>query len=200
MVVILRLSKFLKNNENARKIFGKKELDIILKQIHGIYLTQSERNRLSRDIRPKLKFIKEINKYEDEFNLKKDSNSIKIINKAVKLILKDSMKDNVVAVILFGSHYRGVVTWRSDIDICVVFDKITPDDSMNFRLRILRDLPDKVDIQVFNILPQKIKRDIVRNYKILYKKQDFDNLLFSIRYLKDDDYFIRMKKIMGESA
>ena len=58
MVIILRLKNYLKINENARKIFGKKELEIIIKQLEGIHLTQSERNRISRDIKPKLEFIK----------------------------------------------------------------------------------------------------------------------------------------------
>jgi hypothetical protein len=38
--------QFLKSNENTRKIFGKRELKIIEKQLNGINLTQSERNRL----------------------------------------------------------------------------------------------------------------------------------------------------------
>ena len=46
MVVILELKEFLINNKNARKIFGKTEIEIILKQLDGITLTQSEKNRL----------------------------------------------------------------------------------------------------------------------------------------------------------
>ncbi len=45
--------QFLKKNENTRKIFGVRELKIIEKQLLGINLTQSEKNRLSRDIRKK---------------------------------------------------------------------------------------------------------------------------------------------------
>jgi hypothetical protein len=54
------LLELLKKSENARKIFGKRELKIIEKQMLGVNLTQSEKNRLSRDIRKKLEFIKEI--------------------------------------------------------------------------------------------------------------------------------------------
>ena len=54
-----QLLNFLKSNENARKIFGERELKIIEKQLLGVNLTQSEKNRLSRDIRLKFNFIKE---------------------------------------------------------------------------------------------------------------------------------------------
>lgn len=201
MVVILGLKEFLKNNKNARKIFGKKEIDIILKQLDGITLKQSEKNRLSRDIRPKLEFIKEINRFKDEFKLKKNQNTKKIIDRAVGLILKDILADDIKAVLLFGSHAEGIVTKRSDIDICVVFKKdLSLKEATRFRIRVLGELPDKVDVQVFNILPQKIKRDIARNHKVLYKDKEYDNIDFSIKYLKDQDYFIRMNKIFGVEA
>ena len=196
----MSLKELLKNNRNARKIFGKKEIDIILKQLDGITLTQSEKNRLSRDIRPKLKFVKEISKFEDEFELKKDANNLKVIDKAVQLILQDELKDNIKAILLFGSHAKGIVNKRSDIDICVIFTQISKEEADKFRIRILGHFSLKMDIQVFNILPQKIKRAVARNHKILYKNREFNNTSFTIRYLKDEDYFIRKKHIIGEIA
>lgn len=200
MVVILKLKEFLKANRNSRKVFGKKELEIIAKQLDGITLTQSEKNRLSRDIKPKFEFIKEASKFNDEFELKKDADSLRLIDKAVQLILNDELKGKVKAVLLFGSHVRGIVTKRSDIDICVVFDDIEREEADRFRIRILGNFSIKMDIQVFNILPQKIKRSIARSHKVLYKKRDFDNTSFSIRHLKDEDFFIRAKQIFGEAA
>ncbi|MBI2651907.1 nucleotidyltransferase domain-containing protein [Candidatus Woesearchaeota archaeon] len=192
--------EFLKTNKNARKIFGKKELEIISKQIDGLTLKQSERNRLSRDIKPKLAFIREISKFEDEFGLKKDQDARKIIYKAVNVILQDKLKDKIEAILLFGSRVTGIVTPRSDIDVCVVFDNIEKEDADRFRIRILGNFSTKVDVQVFNVLPQKIKRSIASSHKILYKKEDFDNNLFSIKYLKDEDFFIRTRKILGEAT
>src|SRR3989338_58085 len=200
MVVILKLKEFLINNKNARKIFGKKEIEIILKQLDGISLTQSEKNRLSRDIKPKFEFIKEASKFGDEFELKKDADSLRLVDKAVQLILDDELKDRIMAILLFGSHAGGVVTKRSDIDICVIFTDISLREATKFRIRIMGRLPEKVDVQVFNILPQKIKREIARNHKVLYKKDDYNNINFSIKYLKDEDYFIRMNKIFGVEA
>ena len=199
-MVIILLSEFLRNNKNARRIFGKKELEIIYKQLDGLLLTQSEKNRLSRDIKPKLQFIKEIAKFEEEFELKKDANNLIIIGKAVKLILQDELKDRIKAILLFGSHVKGVVTKRSDIDICMVFNDISLEEATKFRIRISGEFSEKVDIQVFNILPQKIKRSIARNHKILYKSKDFDNLSFTTRYLKDEDFFLRLNRIVGATT
>ena len=200
MVVNLNLKNFLNGNKNARKIFGKKEIEIILKQLDGISLTQSEKNRLSRDIRPKLNFVKEISDFKDEFELKKDQYAKNIIDKAVNLILQDKLKDRIEAILLFGSRVRGIVTLRSDIDLCVVFDNIGREEADRFRIRVLGNFSARIDIQVFNILPQKIKRSIARSHKILYKQEDFDNTSFSIRHLKDEDFFIRTNKIFGVEA
>ena len=196
----MALSEFLKNNKNARKIFGRKELEIIFKQLDGAALTQSERNRLSRDIKPKFEFIKESNNFKDEFDLKQNQNNKKIINEAVKIILEDELKDDISSILLFGSFADKSFIKRSDIDICVVFKEITLKEATNFRVRISEKVPEKVDVQAFNVLPPKIKREISKNHKILYKTNEFDNINFSIKYLKDEDFFIRMKKIFGVKA
>ena len=193
----MNLLEFLKDNENARKIFGKKELEIIFKQLEGMHLTQSERNRLSRDIKPKFEFIREANNYKEGFDLKQNQNNKKIINEAVKIILEDELKDNINSILLFGSFVDKSFTKKSDIDICVVFKEITLKEATNFRIRVSGQLPKKVDVQVFNVLPIKIKREISKNHRVLYKTGNFDNINFSIRYLKDEDFFIRMKKIFG---
>ena len=200
MVVILGLKGFLKGNMDARKIFGKKEIEIILKQLDGITLTQSEKNRLSRDIKPKFEFIKEASKFGDEFELKKDADSLRLIDKAVQLILHDELKDRIKAILLFGSHAGGIVTKRSDIDICAIFTDISLREATKFRIRIMGELPEKVDVQVFNILPQKIKKSIAINHKILYKSSNFDNMSFTIRHIKDEDYFFRLNKIMSATT
>ena len=199
-MVIILLSEFLKHNKNARRVFGKKELEIIFKQLDGLLLTQSEKNRLSRDIKPKLEFIKEIFKFENEFRLKKDQDAKRLIDKAVNVIMQDKLQEKIQAVLLFGSRVNGFVTPRSDIDICVVFDDIEKIDADMFRIRILGYFSEKVDIQVFNVLPQKVKREIAKFHKVLYKKENFENSVFSIRYMKDDDFFIRTRRILGESA
>ena len=198
MVIILILTELLKTNNNARKIFGRKELEIILKQLDGLSLKQSEKNRLSRDIKPKLEFIKEISDFKDEFELEKNQNNKRLIEKAIKIILEDKLKNNITAILLFGSFADNSFTPSSDIDISVVFkNKISLKETTEFRIRVSGNLSEKIDVQVFNILPQKIKREIARNHKVLYKNDLYDNTNFTIKYLKDDDYFVRMNSIFG---
>ena len=54
------------------KIFGKKEIEINRKQLNGERLTQSEKNRLSRDIRQKLNFIEKL-ELREKFDIPRDA-------------------------------------------------------------------------------------------------------------------------------
>ena len=164
------LINFLKKNQDSRKIFGKAELKIIEKQLNGINLTQSEKNRLSRDIRKKFGFIKEASKYSDEFNLKKGYENRKIIEEAKEIILKDELCKRVKRIILFGSIAENKATFKSDIDIAVDFDDIDNKEAARFRLRVTAELPERTDIQVFNLLPDKIKKEINEKGKVFYEK------------------------------
>jgi len=170
----MSLLNFIQKHPFSRKIFGKKELEIIQKQLLGISLTQSEKNRLSRDIRPKFKFIKEAIPFQDEFELKKDMIAIRIAEEAKEAILKHPLHDKVQAVLLFGSHVKNEVSPDSDIDICVIFSEISAEEAFHFRAEVGGELPDNADIQVFNVLPEKIKKDIALHHRILHKKTHFD--------------------------
>jgi predicted nucleotidyltransferase len=163
------LIQFLKTNENSRRIFGERELKIIEKQSDGINLTQSEKNRLSRDIRKKLQFIKEISKFEDEFDLKKAQSIKSIIQEARETILKHFLKNKIRKILLFGSFIENKLTIKSDIDIAVEFSDTTKKQAFDFRREVSGQLPDKVDIQVFNFLPEKVKQNILKNNRILFK-------------------------------
>ncbi|MDD5023381.1 MAG: nucleotidyltransferase domain-containing protein [Candidatus ainarchaeum sp.] len=166
----MKLITFLKENENTRKIFGQRELKIIEKQVNGINLTQSEKNRLSRDIRKKFRFIREIAKFENEFNLKKSEDIKKIIQETKEIILEDNLKDKIVKIFLFGSVIDNKLTFNSDIDLAVMFDEIEIKDAGKFRIRILGRVNKKADVQVYNILPKKIKNEIGKKGRIIYEK------------------------------
>lgn len=167
-MVKMSLLKFLKENKDARKIFGKRELKIIEKQLLGVNLTQSEKNRLSRDIRKKLEFIKKIARFEDEFKLKKGAEIKKIIEDAKNVILSDILARKIKKIILFGSAAEGKLALTSDIDIAVEFDKINLREATLFRKRICGKVSDNIDIQVLNILPKKIRKKVEKG-KILYE-------------------------------
>lgn len=165
------LVQFLKTNENARKIFGERELKIIEKQLNGISLTQSEKNRLSRDIRRKFQFIKDTSRFSDEFDLKKSQSIKSLIDEAKEVILEHNLRKRIKQIILFGSVVENKLTSRSDIDMAVIFDKITEKEAFEFRKNILGQLPNKADVQVFNVLPEKIKEEIKNKGRIIYSNE-----------------------------
>ncbi|MBD3262808.1 hypothetical protein GF374_00320 [Candidatus Woesearchaeota archaeon] len=167
----MSLLKVIKKSKNARKIFGKRELKIIEKQLLGVNLTQSEKNRLSRDIRKKLGFISKISRFKEEFDLKKGAEIKKMINEAKKVVLNDKLARKIKEIWLFGSAAENKMTLRSDIDIAVLFDKIDLKKATKFRVRVSGRVPDKIDIQVFNVLPKKLKKSILKNHKVLYKNE-----------------------------
>jgi len=168
----MNLIDFLKKNKNSRKIFGKRELKIIEKQLLGINLTQSEKNRLSRDIRPKLELARELCRFSDDFKLKKQSEIKKIINETKKIILEDKSFNKIKKIIIFGSAVEKKLTFRSDIDIAVIFSEINLKECTLFRKRILGQVDNRIDIQVYNHLPKKIKKEIDKKGKKIYEKKD----------------------------
>lgn len=165
------LIQFLKTNENTRKVFGKRELKIIEKQVNGIHLTQSERNRLSRDIRKKFQFIKEAFRFSDEFNLKKASSIKSLIQEAKEIILEHPLRNKIKKIILFGSAIENKLTSKSDIDIAIEFSDINKKQSFDFRKNISGKLPEKADIQIFNVLPEKVKKEIKNKGRVIYKNE-----------------------------
>lgn len=168
----MSLLSFLQKNELARRVFGRRELKIIEKQLLGINLTQSERNRLSRDIRKKLEFIQAIARFEGEFALKKGAETKKKIEEVTEIILKDIHHSRIKAVILFGSFVENTFTFHSDLDFAVVFEGINLKEATLFRKRVLGKAPEKADIQVYNLLPDKIKKEIDQKGKILYERKN----------------------------
>lgn len=157
----MRLLKSLKENEkNLRKIFGKRELIIIQKQLLGLKLTQSEKNRLSRDIRKKLEAVREIARFSSEFDLKHGAEIRNIINETLEIIKNSKYLPKIKRIILFGSTIDNTRTLKSDIDIAVEFFETNKQDGIQFRLDVMKKADNIVDIQVYNNLPDKLKKDI----------------------------------------
>ncbi len=160
---------FLKKNENTRKIFGKRELKIIEKQLNGEVLTQSEKNRLSRDIRKKLNFIKEASEFSSEFELKHGSTIKEIIQEMKEYILESKYFSHIKRIYLYGSTVAHQRSYRSDIDIAVEFDSINLKEATEFRIKF--NYNEKVDVQVYNVLPDKITREINEKGRIIYERK-----------------------------
>jgi predicted nucleotidyltransferase len=162
---------FIRKNQELQRIFGKRELKIIEKQLLGVSLTNSEKVRLSRDIRKKFEIIGELERYKDEFKLKKGAENKKLINEVKEKILKDELSKRIKKIFIFGSFAEKENTLLSDLDIAVEFDKITEKEALLFRARVGGNYSDRLDIQVYNVLPEKIKKEINTYGKIVYKNE-----------------------------
>jgi predicted nucleotidyltransferase len=165
-----RFLNFLKSNNNSRKVFGKRELKIIEKQLFGVNLTQSEKNRLSRDIRKKLEFVKEISIFSKEFELKKFSIINEIVEEKKQHILDSKYFPDIKKIVLFGSTVENQRSFRSDIDIAVEFEEINVKEATKFRIEM--NLDKNVDVQVYNLLPDKIKKEINEKGKVIYEREN----------------------------
>jgi len=161
----------LKAENDSRKIFGKKEIEIIDKQLNGIKLTASEQTRLSRDIRKKFSIILKLSKYQDEFELKRGKLLKERIELAKEAIMKTKYFSKIKKIILYGSAAENQLTYHSDIDIAVIFFEILPNEATEFRINILGRLPKKIDVQVYNTLPAKIKKEIDEKGKEIWKRE-----------------------------
>lgn len=164
----MSLLRTIETNPEVRRIFGKRELEIIEKQLMGVNLKPSERTRLSRDIRRKLEVIKELSRFEHEFKLKKAAYIKTAIEKMKELILKHSLSQKIKKIYLFGSVAENESRLDSDIDIAVEFDNIDLKEATKFRIRFSYN--KKIDVQVYNILPDKIKKEIITKGKIIYER------------------------------
>lgn len=163
------LLHLIRDNKDVRSIFGKKELEIIEKQLLGIRLKPSEITRLSRDIRKKLDIIKKLSEFKEEFQLKKGFEIKLIIQESMDIILNSKFKQKISKIILFGSAAENKLNFRSDIDIAIVFDKIDIKEATQFRIFVSGRVKDKIDVQVYNVLDEKIKREIDKKGRILFK-------------------------------
>lgn len=161
---------FLEKSKDVRKIFGKRELVIIRKQMRGVALTQSEKNRLSRDIRKKLRFIQEFSRHAFDVELKKGSEIKETIEDIQKEMLESEYAKKVKKIYLFGSTAEGKQRLDSDIDIAVEFDETNIKEATKFRIKFNYD--KNVDVQVYNILPEKIKKQIDLHGKTVYQRKN----------------------------
>tara|TARA_Y100000310_G_C20400415_1_gene677143 strand:+ start:253 stop:759 length:507 start_codon:yes stop_codon:yes gene_type:complete len=168
----MSIINLINRKNNLRKIFGKRELVIIKKQLLGVALSPSEKTRLSRDIKSKLRAVNEISRFSSDFELKKGSEIKRIIEETKEIILENKMFLDIKRIFLFGSAAENKLTLNSDIDIAVEFRNVLKKDINNFRKEIMGKVDKGVDVKVYGILPRKIKNEILTKGKILYEKKN----------------------------
>jgi predicted nucleotidyltransferase len=101
----------------------------------------------------------------------------KEIRKFLRVIRKFEEFKRVKFIILFGSAAEGKLSEESDIDICIYFDgsKI---EGEKFRLKLLSELPDYFDVQIFNSLPVFVKKEVLKGKPIYIGDREFTYEVF----------------------
>ncbi len=165
----MTLLKLLEMPE-MRMLFGRRELVIMKKQLLGVPLKGSEKTRLSRDIRKKLKTIAMLIPSAKEFELKKGAEIKRQIEEAKDTILKTKFFPRIRRIILYGSVAENKPTLLSDIDLAVEFISLNEGEATIFRREVLGNLHEKLDVQVYNQLPAKIKKEIGQKGKVIYER------------------------------
>lgn len=164
----MSLLSVIKLEPAIRKLFGKRELVIIEKQLLGVALTQSEKNRLSRDIRPKFKAIAALAPFASG-ELKKGAQLKEWVNEAKEAILDNRLSGRVKRIWLFGSSLENKRALRSDVDVAVELDKTDAKEATAFRKEISALVSSRLDVSVFNELPPKLKEEIRQKGKIVFE-------------------------------
>lgn len=173
IIIMIKMSLLntIRKDPNIRRIFGKKEIEIIEKQLLGIPLKPSENTRLSRDIKRKFEAVKSLSENISEFELKKGALIKRLIEDAKEAIFESKYLTKIKKIWLFGSTAENQRTFHSDIDIAVEFSNISSKEASEFRIKTMGKINDMVDIQVYNVLPRKIKKEIEAKGKILWKRE-----------------------------
>ncbi len=105
-------------------------------------------------------------------------------------------KDKAFAIILFGSFARGEQTEKSDIDICIVAKEM--EKVREVWNKILESgLTQKYDIKIFELLPLKMKIEVIKDGKILWCKNENELSYYFWRFRKIWKDEVLQKKKLG---
>lgn len=126
------------------------------------------------------------------------------INNIIKNAL-ERLKDirgfeKVRFIILYGSAAEGRIRKNSDIDLCIDLDAETDLDRSKFRLRVLSELPDYFDVQIFSQLPLYVKKEVIKGEIIFCRDEEYlyNTAMLTIREF--DDFKYRFYDYIGERA
>lgn len=123
-------------------------------------------------------------------------------------LIKNSMEklknlegfDKVRFIIHYGSAAEGITREESDIDLCIDIDADTDYERSRFRLKVLSELPDFFDVQIFAQLPLYVKKEVLKGKVILCRDEEYlyETAISTIKEFEDFKY--RFYDYIGERA
>jgi predicted nucleotidyltransferase len=162
------LLELVRKDREMRRIFGEQELKIIEKQLLGVQLSASEKTRLSRDIKPKFLIVENLSNYTKEFSLKKAQEIKFLIEEAKEIILEQKYR-NLKKIYVFGSYTENKLRFDSDIDVALEFSSIELKEASKIKFELQGKVNKKIQINIFNTLPDKIKSEILNKGRVIYE-------------------------------
>lgn len=107
--------------------------------------------------------------------------------------------EKVRFIILYGSAAEGATREESDIDLCIDIDA-GDYESSKFRLRVLSELPDFFDVQIFAQLPVYVKKEVLKG-RVIFCSDEEHLYEVAISTIKEfDDFKYRYYDYIGERA
>lgn len=94
------------------------------------------------------------------------------IKKIKPTLLKLDNKNKIKFIVLFGSVAQGTSNQLSDID-AAVFYQGNAEERFKFRVQAAGELPDKVDVQIFQDLPLMVKKEVLAGKPLYYTDFQF---------------------------
>jgi len=111
-------------------------------------------------------------------------------------------REDILAILLYGSAAKGDETPRSDIDICIVLpSRKYMKDILNEIYKKLDVFTKKYDVRFFEELPLYIQINIIESNKIVFSKDIFE--LYEYFYFTRklwDDQMMRQQVTAAEMA
>ena len=109
--------------------------------------------------------------------MKKERNIIKkrndiFIEHVLESLTKLDIKKRIKFIILFGSTARGKNNILSDVDIAVYYNG-SDNERFKFRITALGNLPDNIDLQIFQDLPLTVQKEVLAGTVLYYDNYNF---------------------------
>jgi predicted nucleotidyltransferase len=101
---------------------------------------------------------------------------------------------------LYGSSVEGISRAESDIDLYINIDEDTDYERSSFRLKVLSELPDLFDVQIFAQLPLYVKKEVIKG-KVIFCRDEEYLYETAISVIKEfEDFKYRFYDYIGERA
>ena len=123
-----------------------------------------------------------------------------LVKNSLEIMKKIQGFEKVRFIILYGSSVEGISREDSDIDLCIDTDADTDYECSSFRLKVLSELPDLFDVQIFAQLPLYVKKEVIKG-KVIFCRDEEYLYETAISVIKEfEDFKYRFYDYIGERA